>query len=162
MTLEDNLNTTTAPEECINNMTVGDALRDLLTQAGQEGRITCGLYDSGKILETNPEGVMLCILPDNVSVDVTMHIHFTLIQAFCWENDVRLVKVDSSDKLAKVLGGVTTSVTVNDNERSGRGDFNCVLVQYPTSEVSEAEEDVMMYHKKTCDVTPQPVIPLKV
>ena len=36
---------------------------------------------------------MLCILPEDASSDVALHIHFTLIEAFCWENDIRVVKV---------------------------------------------------------------------
>ena len=70
--------------------------------------------------------------------------------------------MDSSEKLAKVLSGTTTA-PVNDNDRGVRGDFNCVLVQYPAAaDVSEVEEDVLTYHKMTCDASPQPVIPLQV
>jgi len=39
---------------------------------------------------------MLCILPEDASNDVALHIHFTLIEAFCWENDIRVVKVRCS------------------------------------------------------------------
>ena len=41
----------------------------------------------------SPDTVMLCILPEDASSDVALHIHFTLIEAFCWENDIRVVKV---------------------------------------------------------------------
>ena len=36
---------------------------------------------------------MLCILPINDTNDVTLQIHSTLIEAFCWENDINLIKV---------------------------------------------------------------------
>jgi len=39
------------------------------------------------------DSVMLCILPVNDTNDVTLQIHSTLIEAFCWENDINLVKV---------------------------------------------------------------------
>jgi len=39
---------------------------------------------------------MLCILPEDAANDVTLHIHFTLIEAFCWENDIRVVKVQTA------------------------------------------------------------------
>ena len=39
--------------------------------------------------------MMMCILPEDASSDVALHIHFTLIEAFCWENDIRVVKVQS-------------------------------------------------------------------
>ena len=37
--------------------------------------------------------MMLCILPINDTNDVTLQIHSTLIEAFCWENDINLIKV---------------------------------------------------------------------
>jgi len=36
---------------------------------------------------------MLCVLPEDSSDDVALHIHFTLIEAFCWENDIAVIKV---------------------------------------------------------------------
>ena len=45
----------------------------------------------------NPDGVMLCVLPENAVDDVTLHIHFTLIEAYCWENDIRVIKVRTKD-----------------------------------------------------------------
>jgi len=36
---------------------------------------------------------MLCVLPDDKCDDVTLQIHFTLIEAFCLENDILVVKV---------------------------------------------------------------------
>jgi len=41
----------------------------------------------------SPDSVMMCILPEDASNDVALHIHFTLIEAFCLENDIRVVKV---------------------------------------------------------------------
>ena len=46
---------------------------------------------------------MLCILPQNASSDVALHIHITLIEAFCWENDIRVVKVSFALKLRLTL-----------------------------------------------------------
>ena len=48
------------------------------------------------VFSSNPDGIMLCILPTNVEEDVTLHIHFKLIEAFCWENDISLMKVSTS------------------------------------------------------------------
>ena len=36
------------------------------------------------------------MLPDDKCDDVTMQIHFTLIEAFCLENDILVVKVTST------------------------------------------------------------------
>jgi len=46
---------------------------------------------------------MLCILPQDASSDVALHIHITLIEAFCWENDIRVVKVSFALKLRLTL-----------------------------------------------------------
>jgi len=40
-----------------------------------------------------PEKIVLCVLPDDKCDDITMQIHFTLIEAFCLENDILVVKV---------------------------------------------------------------------
>jgi len=48
---------------------------------------------------------MLCVLPEDTSGDVALHIHFTLIEAFCWENDIRVVKV----QFESILLGLVTS-----------------------------------------------------
>jgi len=47
----------------------------------------------------SPDSVMMCILPEDASNDVALHIHFTLIEAFCLENDIRVVKVQFCWKL---------------------------------------------------------------
>ncbi|CAH1774861.1 unnamed protein product [Owenia fusiformis] len=138
-------------------MDIGASLKETLKSAHETGRTTCGVYECAQVLETNPDNIMMCLLPSSSDDDdVTMHIHFTLIEAFCWENDIRLMRVDSAEKLSKILGK-----TKNDNERPTRTeDFNCVLVEYPTSETSEFEEDMAEYYKKTCHMNPSPIIAL--
>lgn len=41
-----------------------------------------------------PEDVALCLLPDVVDCDdVTANIQHKLVEAFCWENDIEVIKV---------------------------------------------------------------------
>jgi len=47
----------------------------------------------------SPDSVMMCVLPEDASDDVALHIHFTLIEAFCLENDIRVVKVQFCPEL---------------------------------------------------------------
>lgn len=150
-----------------NNMDVGTALRDTLICAKKTDRVICGIYESGQKLERDPDNVMLCILPNNDTNDVTLHIHYTLIEAFCWENEIRLIKVDSAEKLAKLLGEKKPSRPLNDNDiasgritRNSTADFNCILVEYPSEDLVEAEEDVVEFHKMTCHLNPQPIVKL--
>lgn len=148
---------------------LGEDLKETLVEAQEQERLTCGVYESGKLLEMNPDGIMLCILPENSASDVTLHIHLTLIEAFCWENDIRVIKVDSVEKLAKLFE-VAEDVGGADNqgprwpkkENGSAVDYNCVLVEYPTGKCSPAEEKLLDFHRVTCDLVPQPVIPLEV
>lgn len=65
---------------------------------------------------------MLCVLAtdeDDVE-DVALQIHFTLIQAFCCENDINILRVNNMRRLADILG---------DFGPGGEpADLHCVLV----------------------------------
>lgn len=51
--------------------------------------------------------MVLCILAtdDEDVKDVALQIHFTLIQAFCCENDINILRVNNTRRLAEILGG---------------------------------------------------------
>ena len=63
----------------------------------------------------NPDGVMLCVLPENAVDDVTLHIHFTLIEAYCWENDIRVIKVRTKDFSTRATNSVSP-LKINAND----------------------------------------------
>lgn len=66
--------------------------------------------------------MVLCLLAaDEEEEDVALQIHFTLIQAFCCENDINILRVSNMRRLAEILGGA----------KGGQGepaDLHCVLV----------------------------------
>lgn len=68
--------------------------------------------------------MVLCILAtdDEDVKDVALQIHFTLIQAFCCENDINILRVNNIRRLAEILGG--------GGKQSGGEpmDLHCVLV----------------------------------
>lgn len=148
---------------------LSEDLKEMLVEAQEQDRLTCGVYESGKLLEMNPEGIMLCVLPENSASDVTLHIHLTLIEAFCWENDIGIIKVDSVEKLAKLLdvveetNNVENQALVWSKKETGPApvDYNCILIEYPTGKCSPAEEKLLDFHRITCDLVPQPVISLE-
>ncbi|TNM97875.1 hypothetical protein fugu_014121 [Takifugu bimaculatus] len=74
--------------------------------------------------------VVLCILAtdDEDVQDVALQIHFTLIQAFCCENDINILRVNNTRRLAEILGG-------GSGKQSGGEpmDLHCVLVTSPHS-----------------------------
>lgn len=52
--------------------------------------------------------------------DIALQIHFTLIQAFCCENDIDIVRVNDVAKLAAIVGP---------SEESGEPrDLHCILI----------------------------------
>ena len=53
----------------------------------------------------DPDNVVLCLLATDDEEDVALQIHFTLIQAFCCENDINILRVGNMRRLAEILGG---------------------------------------------------------
>uniref|UniRef100_A0A673WED9 Growth arrest and DNA damage-inducible protein GADD45 alpha n=1 Tax=Salmo trutta TaxID=8032 RepID=A0A673WED9_SALTR len=87
---------------------VAKALEEVLSSALPQGCITVGVYEAAKSLNVDPDNVVLCLLAtDEEQVeDVALQIHFTLIQAFCCENDINILRVSNMRRLAEILGGV--------------------------------------------------------
>jgi growth arrest and DNA-damage-inducible protein len=145
-------------------------LKDVLLDAAEQNRLTCGIYECGKLLEMNPDGIMLVLLPESTKEDVALHIHLTLIEAFCWENDIRVLKVDSLAKVASLLPNKENEPSESDTESIDRSstnagsatDYNCVLIEYPSGKCSPAEEKLLDFHAFTFEMVPQPAIPLEV
>ena len=71
---------------------------------------------------SDPDNVVLCLLAtdEEHAGDVALQIHFTLIQAFCCENDINIVRVSNMRRLAEILG---------ESQPGGEPeDLHCVLV----------------------------------
>ncbi|KAK9404161.1 growth arrest and DNA damage-inducible protein GADD45 alpha [Crotalus adamanteus] len=106
---------------------VGDALEEVLSKALTQRSITVGVYEAAKLLNVDPDNVVLCLLAadEEDNQDVALQIHFTLIQAFCCENDINILRVNNPSRLAELLllgasGGVEQPA-----------DLHCVLVTNP-------------------------------
>lgn len=71
----------------------------------------------------DPDNVVLCVLAtdDEDVKDVALQIHFTLIQAFCCENDINILRVNNTRRLAKILGGP-------EKQGNEQMDLHCILV----------------------------------
>ncbi|NXM18693.1 GA45G protein, partial [Ploceus nigricollis] len=54
----------------------------------------------------DPDNVAFCVLAADQEDegDIALQIHFTLIQAFCCENDIDIVRVNDVAKLAAIVG----------------------------------------------------------
>ncbi|KAK7502220.1 hypothetical protein BaRGS_00006584 [Batillaria attramentaria] len=130
---------------------LGLALREAVWQALEQGRLRCGVTESVQLLEIDPFNVMMCVMPAAGPDDVSAIIQRTLIEAFCHEYQIRLIKVDSATKLRTVLQGRTTpSGKLPPTPRAVTpGDVSCVLVQYPKSGEASPEEELVAKHYKT-------------
>uniref|UniRef100_A0A8C8IMR6 Growth arrest and DNA damage-inducible protein GADD45 alpha n=1 Tax=Oncorhynchus tshawytscha TaxID=74940 RepID=A0A8C8IMR6_ONCTS len=99
----------TSGENSIERMdSVSKALEEVITSALPQGCVTVGVYEAAKSLNVDPDNVVLCLLATDEEqvVDVALQIHFTLIQAFCCENDINILRVSNMRRLAEILGGV--------------------------------------------------------
>ncbi|XP_062566456.1 growth arrest and DNA damage-inducible protein GADD45 gamma-like [Saccostrea cucullata] len=145
MTLPDNCESMMQNEK--RNANTGRMLKDVLIQAEVDGRTTFGIYECAQLLNTNPDDVTLCVLPTGFNNDVTVHIHHTLMEAFCLENDIKLLKVDSLGKLESIFSGKESSNT-------NVIDCSCVLVTAP-EQTDHVYNDLM-------DVADGPVVEMPV
>lgn len=71
---------------------------------------------------SDPDIVTFCVLAtdEEDEGDIALQIHFTLIQAFCCENDIDIVRVNDVAKLAAIVGP---------SEESGEPrDLHCLLI----------------------------------
>lgn len=75
----------------------------------------------------DPDSVVLCVLAtdEEDEDDIALQIHFTLLQAFCCENDINILRVSGIRRLAQVIG--EPSEVENNNNTEPR-DFHCILV----------------------------------
>ncbi|XP_028856463.1 growth arrest and DNA damage-inducible protein GADD45 beta-like isoform X1 [Denticeps clupeoides] len=106
--------------------TVSQALEELLAAAQRQDCLTVGVYESAKLMNVDPDSVVLCVLAtdEEDEDDIALQIHFTLIQAFCCDNDINILRVSGLRRLAQVLGEPSTA----DSNANEPKDLHCILV----------------------------------
>ncbi|KAK2869079.1 hypothetical protein Q7C36_000950 [Tachysurus vachellii] len=109
---------------------VSQALEELLVAAQRQDCLTVGVYESAKLMNVDPDSVVLCVLAtdEEDEDDIALQIHFTLLQAFCCENDINILRVSGLRRLAQVIGEPSTKESNNNAEPR---DFHCILVNNP-------------------------------
>ena len=86
----------------------------------------------------DPDKVKMCILREDASNDISVKIQHTLIEAYCWENDISVQKVGPDHQLSAMLANNNNLNKTKDEDQS------CALVIMPrkdtdTDELSEDE-----------------------
>ncbi|XP_025110473.1 growth arrest and DNA damage-inducible protein GADD45 alpha-like isoform X1 [Pomacea canaliculata] len=142
------------------------ALAELVRQAIEDGRLTCGLDSCVKVLGSIPEEVMLCLMPVTDPPEPAVIIQNTLIRAFCVENNIRMLNVDSVVKLTLLIHDTISGVCKfqpDNMQPSGVESafgYSCVLIEYPKHGTSEADETIAFYCKSQQHETSLPYLML--
>ncbi|KAL1501676.1 hypothetical protein ABEB36_006963 [Hypothenemus hampei] len=141
-----------------------NTLKHVVTKAKIDRRLVCGLLPAIAFLENTPEEVVLCVLPTTRPGDATTHIQAVLLQAFCYENYIPVIQVDSSEKLAYYCG---TSTKIKDTTSH----CNCAIitrdVSLPVTEIdvipmSDHEQFLTDFYECSLEMYPRPVIQLPI
>ncbi|KAK3091580.1 hypothetical protein FSP39_020932 [Pinctada imbricata] len=130
------------------------ALKQTLQIALSEERSMMGTIGCADVLSTHPETVSLCILPKEDGVNGL--IQHKLIQAYCWENDIPVLLVDSEVNLRKILS--------REIKNSIESDVSCVIIKNKEGPLSVAETTLAKYYAWLIahDVDPHPILQLPV
>ncbi|CAK1547855.1 unnamed protein product [Leptosia nina] len=140
---------------------IGQCIKTVLRRACAEKRLTNGLMPALQFLSKNRCSTLFCIQAEARPGDSATHMQEVLLQAFCMENDIYTIKVDSEEKLKNLLGCSKTSL-----------DFSCVLIHYPfmdpfsdsqeidLSILSDAEKDLIDHCETHWGHSQVPVIKL--
>ncbi|XP_062410337.1 growth arrest and DNA-damage-inducible, gamma b, tandem duplicate 1 [Sardina pilchardus] len=101
----------------------GKALEEVLETAKTNDCLTIGVYESAKVMNIDPDSVSFCVLAtdEEFECDIALQIHFTLIQAFCFDNDISIVRVSDMQRLAEIVGDKSEQLD----------DAHCVLITNP-------------------------------
>jgi growth arrest and DNA-damage-inducible protein len=90
----------------IDKMTLGDTVKQILKDANNESRLICGLSKVSEYLNSTeyPEHSLFFFIAPSANSDSVTHMSEIVLQSFCFEYDIYIVKVDSAQKLNKILG----------------------------------------------------------
>ncbi|NXC38318.1 GA45B protein, partial [Penelope pileata] len=93
----------------------------------------------------DPDSVVLCVLAtdEEDEGDIALQIHFTLIQAFCCDNDIHIVRVAGLRRLAAVLGDPAPGAEPRD--------LHCLLVTNADAWKSPGLAEVARYCAESRD-----------
>lgn len=131
---------------------IGRTVRSALMKAQTESRVIVGLTAAIKVLSKAPEGSLFCLMAVPQAGDSATHMHEVLLEAFCYENDIYVIKVDCPIKLSRILGKTTVE--------------SCCLVQKTWTgeqgeeQLNKSESMLVDFCEAYWDATENPVVQL--
>ncbi|CRL03224.1 CLUMA_CG016304, isoform A [Clunio marinus] len=87
-------------------MNIGETVEVILKKAQEENRLISGLNNISNFLieaENSEQSLFFFVVPSTTS-DSIAHMQEVVLQSFCFENDIYIIKLDSVEKLNKILG----------------------------------------------------------
>lgn len=131
---------------------IGRTVKSALLRAQSESRVIVGLSAAINVLSKSPEGSLFCLMAVPKDGDSATHMHEVLLEAFCYENDIYVIKVDDATKLSRILGQESIE--------------SCCLVQktWPgemnEEHLSKAENQLVDYCEAHWDAPQHPIVQL--
>lgn len=98
------LKTANVKESNMDYAHIGCTVKNALIKAQSESRVIVGLSAAITVLSKAAEGSLFCIMAEPQDGDSATHMHEVLLEAFCYENDIYVIKVDCPVKLSRILG----------------------------------------------------------
>lgn len=142
-------------------LSIGDAVKEILLEASEESRLICGLNNASKFLKDTeyPEhSLFFFIAPSNG--DSVSHMQEVMLQAFCFENDIYIVKLDCSKKLNSVLGSKLRDNTCALVQRSAVMDLKSTNDEIDLNKFTELETVLIDHCEDFWSEPIQPIIKL--
>ncbi|KAH8373124.1 hypothetical protein KR009_012299 [Drosophila setifemur] len=134
---------------------IGRTVRSALLRAQNESRVIVGLSAAINVLSKSPEGSLFCLMAVPNDGDSATHMHEVLLEAFCYEHDIYVIKVDDATKLSRILGQETVE--------------SCCLVQKTWAgnlqdgdeeQLTKAENQLVDYCEAHWDAPQHPIVQL--
>lgn len=82
---------------------VGSSARKALLSALEEKRLVVGLPSAIRSLGAEPDQFSFCFLAPLENDESGGHLQEVLLEAFCFEHDIYIIRVDSADKLSRLV-----------------------------------------------------------
>jgi growth arrest and DNA-damage-inducible protein len=82
----------------------GSLVKKALVQAKIEHRLIVGLSQIGRFLAQDQVNIpIFCLMTPPRTGDCATHMHEVLLKAYCLENDIYIVELDSAEKFNRIL-----------------------------------------------------------
>lgn len=108
------------------------------------------------------DDIIFCVMAPPAAGDSATHMQNILLEAFCYENDIYIVKVDSATKLSRLLGSRTTQTCalIQRPWSDGATSSSSGSESWDESELSAAEAAIVDHCEEFWDVPMPPLVQL--